>query len=178
MAATPIATKDLDGYGSPEIPWERVQAVLAGDIPQVPGEGGPNRHTTWLATTDPDGRPHVMPVGMIVVDGTCTFTSSLDARKGRNLLRDPRCTLTVATLPMDLVIEGEATVVRDAATLERIAAEYASGGWPAVARDGALWAEFSAPSAGPPPWHVFAVRITKIFALGAAEPYGATKFEF
>jgi len=45
-------------------------------------------------------------------------------------------------------------------------------------RDGALYAEFSAPSAGPPPWHVYEVTPTTVFALGTAEPYGATRFRF
>ncbi len=45
-------------------------------------------------------------------------------------------------------------------------------------RDGALYAEFSAPSAGPPPWDVDEVTPATVFALGTAEPYGATRWRF
>lgn len=45
-------------------------------------------------------------------------------------------------------------------------------------RDGALHAEFSAPSAGPPPWYVYEATPTTTYAFGTAEPYGATRFRF
>jgi hypothetical protein len=41
-----------------------------------------------------------------------------------------------------------------------------------------LTAEYSAPSAGPPPWDVYQVTPQTVYALGTAEPYGATKFQF
>jgi hypothetical protein len=62
--------------------------------------------------------------------------------------------------------------------LERIANVYASLGWEPTVRDGALYAEFSAPAAGPPPWDVYEVRPKTVYALGTAEPFGATRFRF
>lgn len=53
-----------------------------------------------------------------------------------------------------------------------------TGGWQPTVRDSALYAEYSAPSAGPPPWHVYEVRPTTVFALGTSEPYGATRWRF
>ncbi|MFB8230940.1 hypothetical protein [Cellulosimicrobium sp. NPDC055967] len=41
----------------------------------------------------------------------------------------------------------------------------------------ALTAEFSAPSAGPPPWAVYRLVPERVFAFGTAEPYGATRFD-
>lgn len=41
-----------------------------------------------------------------------------------------------------------------------------------------LTAEYSAPSAGPPPYIVYQVTPETIFALGTTEPYGATIFRF
>jgi hypothetical protein len=38
--------------------------------------------------------------------------------------------------------------------------------------------EFSAPAAGPPPWHVYEVTPKTVFALGTAEPFGAMRFRF
>jgi hypothetical protein len=45
-------------------------------------------------------------------------------------------------------------------------------------RDRALYAEYSAPAAGPPPWDVYKVTPKTVYALGAAEPFGATRFRF
>lgn len=45
-------------------------------------------------------------------------------------------------------------------------------------RDGAFYAEYSAPSAGPPPWYLYRVTPATVYALGTAEPYGATRFRF
>lgn len=174
----PTAERNLDGYGSPPIAWSRVRDRLAAGIPQGPGTGGPDRHTTWIATADPDGRPHVVPVGGQWLDGRVYFTSGPGTRKSRNLGRDPRCSVTVATDLFDIVVEGVAERVTDDAELERLAGIFAAGGWPAHVEDGALTAEFSAPSAGPPPWHLYRVIPQTIFALGTTEPYGATRWEF
>lgn len=145
----PVAERNLDGYDAPMIPWAKVREQLETTIPQGPSSGGPDRHTCWLATTGQDGGPHVVPVGVVAVDGGLYFTAGPGTRKARNLARDPRCVVSVATHPFDLVVEGEARKVTDEAELRRVADVYASGGWPATAHDGALYAEFSAPSAAP-----------------------------
>ncbi|MGH9246916.1 MAG: pyridoxamine 5'-phosphate oxidase family protein [Acidimicrobiales bacterium] len=179
MAATePVAERNLDGYGAPLIPWTSVRERLDAGLTQAPGTGGPDRHTCWLATAHPDGRPHVMPVGMLWVDGAFYFSAGAGTRKAKNLADNPLCVITVATHPFDIVVEGEAVKVTDDAKLRRIADVYASGGWAPTVRDGALYAEFSAPAAGPPPWHVYEVTPATVFALGTAEPYGATRWRF
>ncbi len=85
---------------------------------------------------------------------------------------------TVATHDFDLVFEGEAVKVVDEAKHNRIAEAYAKSGWQPTVRDGALYAENSAPSAEPPPWHVYQVTPATVFAPGTAEPYGATRWGF
>ena len=35
---------------------------------------------------------------------------------------------------------------------------------------------YGAPAAGPPPWDVYRMTPTTVFALGTAEPWGATRF--
>jgi len=60
-----IIQRNLDGYGAPPIEWARVSEVLPRRLTQAPGTGGPQRHTPWLATINPDGSPLVMPLGMI-----------------------------------------------------------------------------------------------------------------
>ena len=119
-----------------------------------------------------------MPLGVLWMDGALHFTSGAGTRKSKNLARNPHCNLTVATDQFDLVVEGDAVKVTDEAKLKRIAEAYSRQGWKPTVRDGALYAEYSAPSAGPPPWDVYEVRPAAVFALGTAEPYGATRFRF
>ena len=89
--------RNLDGYGTPPIDWSRVDTVIRSDILQAPDTGGPNRHTSWLATTNADGSPHVVPVGALWVEDAYYFTSGPGTRKSRNLVSDPRCDITIAT---------------------------------------------------------------------------------
>ena len=173
----PITQRNLDGYGTPPIEWQRVRDILAKDITQVPGSGGPDRHTPWLTTINPDGSPHVTPVGVVQLDGVWYFSSGPGTRKSRNLAADPRCVVSVATHPFDLVIEGNAQRVTDADELRAAAATFNQQGWPAEVDGDGLTAEYSAPSAGPPPLHVYRITPATVFAFGTAEPYRATRFE-
>src|SRR3954468_3932210 len=105
-----------DLYGTPLLDWARIQARLDDGIDQAPGAGGPDRHTCWLATINPDGSPHVTGIGALWVDGAFWFETGGTTRKGRNLARDPRCTLSVATKEFDLVVDGTAARVTDPPT--------------------------------------------------------------
>jgi nitroimidazol reductase NimA-like FMN-containing flavoprotein (pyridoxamine 5'-phosphate oxidase superfamily) len=122
------------------MPWAEARGRLE--------EGG----TYWLATARPDGRPHVMPVLGVWVDGALCFSAGETSRKGKNLARDPRCDFTAGSRrALDLVVEGEAAKVSDMVTLHRVAEAYASKyGWSVTVRDGAFYAD-GAPTAGPPP---------------------------
>jgi hypothetical protein len=120
----------------------------------------------------------VMPLGALWVEDAYYFTSGPGTRKSRNLDSDPRCLITIATHEFDLVVEGEAAKVTDQEELEQVARAFGEGDWHPEVRDGAFYAEFSAPSAGPPPWYVYRIRPKTIYALGTAEPYGATRWEF
>ena len=68
--------------------------------------------------------------------------------------------------------------VADDATLRRLAKRYADQGWPASVKDGAITAEYSAPSAGPPPWDLYVFTPTTAFGVATAEPNGATRWRF
>jgi hypothetical protein len=61
--------------------------------------------------------------------------------------------------------------------LRSVAQVFVDNGWPTEVDGDALTAEYSAPSAGPPPWYVYRVEPSTLFALGTSEPYGATKFD-
>ena len=73
----------------------------------------------WLATTWPDGRPHVMPVWAVWEEGELWFSTGLRSRKARNLAADPRCVVTTEDAANPVVVEGVATFTRDAAAIER-----------------------------------------------------------
>jgi len=172
------ATNLADLYGLPLVDWERVAARLA--APEgLAGTEGP-AHRAWLATTNADGSPHLTGLGPLWVDGLVYFTTGASTRKGRNLARDPRCTLGISTADFDLAVEGDAALVGDPGTVADLAERWAAGGWPARPDDSgvALTAEFSAPSAGPPPWSVYRLTPRQATVVMSAEPGGATRWRF
>jgi hypothetical protein len=161
--------KNLDIYGNDPLPWSRALEKL---------ESFPEMTTWWLATTRSDGRPHVTGIGALWVDGRFYFTSGPGTLKSRNLTENPSCALSAALPGLDLVVEGTVARVTDAATLRRVAERYAAQGWPARVDGDALTAEYSAPSAGPPPWHLYTMTATVAFGVATVEPYGATRWRF
>jgi hypothetical protein len=86
----------------------------------------------------------------------------------------------VSTHEFDLTVEGKASKVTDPQTVAAMAARWRAEGWPANVDDSgvALTAEFSAPSAGPPPWVVYHLVPERATALGTVEPGGATRWTF
>src|SRR4051794_33966061 len=167
-----METKNLaDLYGLPPIPWSRVlEAIEATE---------PGRDTRcFLATTRSDGRPHMAGVGALWDDGKVYFVSGPGTRKSRNIAANANCAISMSLNDMDLVFEGFAERVTDQETLTRIAKRYADGGWPARVENGAFTYDYSAPSAGPPPWDLYEITPTTVFGVLAAEPGGATRWRF
>ena len=165
----PTDVKNLDRYGNPALPWRRVRDLLA--VPSPVGE-------FFLGTVGPDGRPHAAGVGALWSDGDLYVVSGPGTRKSRNLAANPACTIAAALRGIDLVFEGEATRVTDGPTLERLAGLYRAQGWPAQVEGDAFTAPYSAPSAGPPPWHLYRFTFHTVFAVGTEEPNGATRWRF
>ena len=174
------ATNLADLYGLPQLDWAHIQARLDEGISQAPGSGGPSRYTCWLTTINPDGSPHVTGIGALWSDGGFWFETGERTRKGRNLARDPRCVLSVAADDFDLVVEGEASRITEPETVAAMAARWAAQGWPARVDDSgrAITAEYSAPSAGPPPWLVYRLTARTATALATVERGGATRWHF
>lgn len=86
----------------------------------------------------------------------------------------------MATDDYDTVVDGVAGLVTDQATVAKVAKQLNDGGWPCEPdKSGtALTAPYSAPSAGPPPWHVYRVTPTAATGLLVKEPGGATAWSF
>jgi len=174
------STNLADLYGLPLIDWLDIERRLVIGVSQAPGTGGPDRHTCWLATVNTGGNPHVTGVGALWFEGAFWFETGEKTLKGRNLARDPRCSLSVATREFDLVIEGAAEKITNPATVATMAERWSAEGWPArVDASGlALTADYSAPSAGPPPWAVYRIAATQATALMTTGVGGATRFQF
>jgi general stress protein 26 len=168
---SPRETENLDIYGSPPLEWERVMNALdkTKDL-----EVADSASHFWIATTRPDGGPHVMGVGITWDGAKFYMATGAGTQKAKNLARDPRCMVSIAAPGVDIVAEGAARIIRDEDELQRIAKLYDD--WGPQVRDGAFWHEFSAPSAGPPPWDVYEITPTTIFAVATAEPNGATRW--
>jgi hypothetical protein len=168
---SPAETTNLDIYGAGPLPWSRPHALLAAG-PAQPGTG------FFLATSHPNGRPHVAGIGVKFADGDLYFTSGPGTRKARNLALDPACVISAALEGIDLVLEGEAVIVDDPERLASVAALFRDGGWPAEVERGRIVAPYSAPSAGPPPWDLYRFTFHTVFGVATAEPGGATRWRF
>ena len=167
----PIETTNIDGDGADVIPWRNVRDLLSSDLPRP-------ETVAFLGTVRPDGRPHAAGIGPLFSDGALFITSGPAARKTRNLLANPACTLSLRVTGMDLVCDANATRETDPATLEAVASKYRDGGWPTELAGDALTAPYSAQSAGPPPWHVFRLDVIQIVGLNLSDKGGATRWRF
>ncbi len=107
----------MPGYGilPPEegtglLAWADVEPRLA------------SSHDYWLATTWPDGRPHVMPVWGVWDGGALWFGSSGQSRKIANLRQDARCVATSDNPRDPVIVEGVAEIVTDIERISRFVA--------------------------------------------------------
>jgi nitroimidazol reductase NimA-like FMN-containing flavoprotein (pyridoxamine 5'-phosphate oxidase superfamily) len=163
------ASRLLAEGDGPALAWEEVLPAIA------------DQRFYWLATVTTGGAPHVRPVLAVWADGSLCSTSSPAARKARNLAADPRCSFTIRTEQLDVVLEGEAGPLRDPSELQRVADVYLEKyGWPVTVEDGAFVAPYGAPTAGPPPYEVFRVVPTTVLAFGTDDETGprSTRFRF
>jgi len=65
-----------------------------------------------------------MPVWGVWGDDAFCFSTGRKSRKGQNLAANPACTITNDDGEEAVIVEGPAEEVKDAGTLERIAAAY------------------------------------------------------
>lgn len=138
--------------------WEMVRERLAN--PEF-------QRTSWLATTRPDGRPHLMPVITTWIEDAIHLIVGEGTQKGRNLVADDRCVVATSstTLPsIDIVIEGRAEPVTDEDAVRRLAEVYRTSGWPLEANGDKVVGP-NAPTAGPSPYTIFRIVPSKVFGL-------------
>lgn len=164
----PVSEETIRPQDDRPVPWTEAAEHLAA------------AGTFWMATVRPDGQPHVRPILAVWVDDALHFVAGTSSRKWANLGRSPRCSLSTGTPGLDLVVEGEARHVTDDARLRRVANAYESKyGWPVEIRDAAFHAE-GAPTAGPPPFHIFALSPAMAYAFATDETFAdrSTRWRF
>src|SRR4051794_23918316 len=164
--------------GLPPVDWTAIVDKLSAG--SAPPPDALNARTTWLSTLNEDGSPHVTAVGAIWLDGTFWFQTGGATRKGRNVTRDPRCSVAVSVRDADVVLEGDARRVTDPDAVARVAQAWADSGWPAEsAEDGSgITAPFNAPAQGAPPWNVYRIEPRSATVVLSTEPGGLTRFRF
>jgi len=79
----------------------------------------------WIASTRPDGRPHVMPVWGIWTEGALYFGTDPASVKGRNLAANPAIAAHLESGDEAVVLEGIAEVVTERGLLARLYQRYA-----------------------------------------------------
>ena len=161
-------TKNLaDLYKLPPVPWSKALDALEHPGPQ---------DTWFLATTRADGSPHMAGVGAMWDGDRVYIVCGDQTAKIRNLQNNPNCAIGVSLKGIDLTFEGPVERITDEATLQRLAKRYNDSGWPARVEDGAFTYDYSAPSAGPPPWNLYAITPKVVYGVLSDEPGGATRW--
>ncbi len=105
--AVPVA------YGSPDrlLDWTDVERRLT------------DASVYWLATTQPDGSPHVVPVDGMWLDGAAWFGGHPSTRHTRNLRGNPAAVLHLEDGQAAVIVHGVAAVhVPDDEGAERLSA--------------------------------------------------------
>lgn len=80
--------------------------------------------SAWLATTRPDGRPHVTPMWFVWEDGVVHFATDPASQKGVNISRRGDSVLSVGDGDDVIIAEGVARLVTDADEIRRIDRRY------------------------------------------------------
>lgn len=163
----PVSARTISEDAAPPMPWAQAQERYAGGS------------TYWLATVRPDGRPHLMPVLAVWLDGALHFSAGPRTRKARNIADHPWVSIATEGDGMDVIVEGTAVLVRDHARLHGVARAYADKyGWSVEVRGGAFHAAGGAPTAGGPPYDVYEVVPAKAFALSTQTAPTSTRWVF
>lgn len=81
-------------------------------------------HNYWIATSRPDGRPHLMLVWGVWWDGAFWFTTGPKTRKSKNLASEPHCAIGTDKADEAVIVEGIAEETTDRAVWKKFAAVY------------------------------------------------------
>jgi hypothetical protein len=65
----------------------------------------------WIATTRPDGTPHLMIIWGLWFDGSFWFSTGSASRKARNLAVNPKCVIGTDDAASAVILEGGVELV-------------------------------------------------------------------
>ena len=68
-------------------------------------------HNYWIATSRPDGRPHLMLVWGIWWQDAFWFSTGATSRKARNLAANPRCSIGTDNAAEAVILEGTVELI-------------------------------------------------------------------
>jgi uncharacterized pyridoxamine 5'-phosphate oxidase family protein len=103
---------NMPGYGLPKtkkglLPWKWAEDRLK------------KSRQYWIATTRPDGRPHVMVIWALWLDGKLYFSTGKTSRKARNLSANPNCTMCAEDAEEAVILEGVIATERNVETIRK-----------------------------------------------------------
>ena len=81
-------------------------------------------HNYWVATSQPDGRPHAMAVWGLWLEDAFYFSTGRISRKARNLNHNPNCVVTTENAVEAVIVEGVAELISEVNALDGIARLY------------------------------------------------------
>src|SRR4029453_17884456 len=156
----PVAELDerFSDPGAKATPWAEAREVVE------------TAQLSWVTTVRADGRPHVTPLVAVWLDDAVHFTTGPGEKKAVNLAGNPHVVMTTGCNRwdegLDVMVEGKAERVTDRATLERLAATWATK-WDGQWRFGVADGGFTHPDASVNgPVLGFTVKPTKVLAFG------------
>lgn len=148
--------------------WDQTREVLEG------------AELFWISTVRADGRPHVTPLVAVWTGDALWFTTGSEEQKYVNLRGNPHVVLTTGCNSweggLDVVVEGRASHVTDAARLRRVATAFSAkwaGHWRFTVRDGSFRNRDTGVMS-----EVFEVAPRRVFAHAKGDPFGATTHRF
>src|SRR5436305_14225844 len=81
-------------------------------------------HNYWIATTRPDGGPHLMVVWGIWWQDAFWFSTGARTRKSKNIAANPRCVIGTEQADEAIILEGAAQPIRDRAVWKQFVQIY------------------------------------------------------
>lgn len=117
IASPRVTRPQIPGYGLPKsrkglLPWKWAEDRLR------------KSRQFWIATTRPDGRPHVMVVWALWMNGLLYFSTGKESRKARNLAGNPHCTMCNEKADEAVILEGTVELEKDVAVIRKFIALY------------------------------------------------------
>jgi len=155
-------------------PWTEIEDLLS------------NAQLYWIITVRADGRPHAVPLVGVWHDGAFAFCTGSDEQKQRNLDANPQVAVTTGSTGRngwnsgkDVVVEGTAARVTDAAALQGLAdAWFAKYGddWKFEVRDQEFVEVSDSGGSTAGGARVYRVTAAKVIVFGGA--HGQTTYRF